>query len=252
MRATVIQLAARFGRSDEAMARARALALAAPADLVLLPEASLTGYVSANGDFDLTPFAEPRDGPTSRAIASLAREASSYVAAPLIERERDAVYNAMIVFDRQGRQVAHYRKRHPWYPETWAAAGAEGHPEFAVDGLTVTLAICFDLHFVEAEAGALLDRSDLLLFPSAWVEADGALGRGRGEAEAEEGRAARLARLSAERRVAVLNANWAAGDARVGGQGGSMILDASGRTLALAGGGEERIDARIGAARAPG
>lgn len=229
VRVAVLQLAARYGERERALQKVRALVAASPADLVVLPEASLTGYVSPRGDFDLSAFAEPIDGPTTAALSSLAKEHRVNLAGPLIERDGDRLFNTFVVFDRSGHRLAHYRKRHPWMPEEWATAGESPHPTFVIEGLTVTIAICFDIHFLLAEAAAVLEASDLLLFPSAWVEE-------------RDSRATMLAGIARTHGVAVANANWARGDVVIAGQGCSRVLDARGITLAVAGEGEERID----------
>ncbi|RYE87031.1 MAG: carbon-nitrogen hydrolase family protein, partial [Myxococcales bacterium] len=169
MRVAALQIAHRFGDPAAALAAVdRQLGDAGPLDLALLPEACLTGYVSPGGDFDLTPQAEPLDGPTSERLAALARRRGVALAAPLIERAPDGrCHNAYVVLDAAGERVAHYRKRHPWYPEAWAAAGDEFYPRFSLAGRSLTLAVCFDVHFVSDEAAALLDEVDVLLFPSA-------------------------------------------------------------------------------------
>jgi predicted amidohydrolase len=152
-----------------------------PTDLVLLPEASLTGYVSRHGDFDLTPFAEAEGGPTARAIADLARRRRVNLVAPLVLCDQDEggdrdtgagrrCSNAMVAFDRRGEPLFTYRKRHPWIPETWATAGTEEAPVIDIEGAWVTIAMCYDLHFLDEDAVDALTRADLLLFPSAWVE----------------------------------------------------------------------------------
>ena len=89
VRVALLELPARFGAIDEALTDVERLVLgegAAPADLVLLPEASLTGYVSPSGSFDVRPFAEPIEGPTRRAMAAIARRANAAIAFPLIEQ----------------------------------------------------------------------------------------------------------------------------------------------------------------------
>lgn len=242
MRLAVLQLAARFDRLAESLGAARALATAGPADLIVLPEASLTGYVGFRDgapDFDLTRFAEPLEGPSFAAIAALARAADAFVAAPLIEDLGDGrVANAFVVVDRTGARVAHYRKRHPWMPETWATAGDAPPPLFEVDGVRVTLAICFDVHFLddEPDACARLAEADLFLFPSAWVEED-------------DSREPMLAALARRHQLAIANANWARGDVGIPGQGASRIVSRQGVTLAVAGASESRIDAEITPAR---
>ena len=203
-------------------------------DLLLIPEAGFTGYVSPRGDFDLRRFAEPLEGPTAGAVAALATGHRLAIAAPLIEREGDRFFNALLLFDAEGRRIGHWRKRHPWIPETWATPGDLGAPVVEWRGLRVTAAICYDLHFLD-EAAAELDRSDVLLFPSAWVE------------EGPDTRVPKLQSLARRFDLTVVNANWAAGDSRVSGQGGSVIVGPDGRLLARArGAGAETLVASVG------
>ncbi len=219
-RVTVLELPASWSDPRSVLERVDAELDRGPeTDLVLLPEASLTGYVSPTGDFDLAPFAEPIDGPTARAIADLARRHRTNLVAPLVLSEGDAFFNAMVAFDRHGEPIFAYRKRHPWFPETWATAGAEAAPIAVIEGLRVTIAVCFDVHFLEEDASVALDASDLLLFPSAWVEEI-------------DSRPAMLEGLARRHRIAIANANWGSGIVRMGGQGSSSIRDARGRLLA--------------------
>ena len=234
IRVSAIQLPARFGDPALALAEVDALLAGAPTDIALLPEASLTGYLSPAGGSDLREFAETLSGPTTIALAALARKHSVYLAAPLIERDAERFYNAMVVFDRDGGIVARYRKRHPWFPETWATPGEEALPVFDVDGARVTIAICFDLHFLATESTSALLASDVLLFPSAWVDDT-----------PDDARGVLLGELALRFSIAVVNANWGIGRPRVNGQGTSRILSANGEVLARAKLGDtaQRIDA---------
>jgi predicted amidohydrolase len=138
----------------------------------------------------------------------------------------------MIGFDRRGEPLFTYRKRHPWIPETWATAGAEAAPVVDIEGTRVTIAVCFDVHFLDEDAADALTHADLLLFPSAWVESP-------------DSRPALLVDLAVRYRVAVVNANWAPGVVQVPGQGGSLIISASGDILARVGPRARRADALI-------
>lgn len=214
-----IELPARFGDREGQLALARHKVLERARrgglDLALLPELALTGYLGASrsGAALETParFAEPLDGPTTASLATLAREAGCAIAGPLVERDGDALYNSLVVVGRDGALLAHYRKRHPWYPETWATPGALPYPSFSLGGLAVTACICFDVHFVASEAGALLFASDVLLFPSAWVQ------------ELDR-RAELLGELSQRFGLTIVNANWGEGEPRIAGQGGSRVV----------------------------
>jgi predicted amidohydrolase len=136
----------------------------------------------------------------------------------------------MVAFDRRGEPLFTYRKRHPWIPETWATAGPEAAPVIDIEGLRVTIAVCYDLHFLEEDAADALARADVLLFPSAWVESP-------------DSRPALLVDLAMRYRVAVVNANWAPGVVRVPGQGRSLIISARGDILARVGPRARRADA---------
>ncbi|HEX4452310.1 MAG TPA: carbon-nitrogen hydrolase family protein [Kofleriaceae bacterium] len=227
MRVTVLELAAVWDSRDAVLAEvANRLAAGPPTDLVLLPEQALTGYVSPARDFDLTRFAEPIDGPTARAIADLAVAAHTHLVAPLVLREGSAIYNAMVCFDARGALVFAYRKRHPWLPETWATPGPSPAPVVTIAGKRVTIAICYDLHFL---ADDLAPDVDVLLFASAWVERP-------------DSRPQRLASLARAAGITIANANWAPGVVRVPGQGGSCIVAPDGSVTAIRG---DRLDAEL-------
>jgi predicted amidohydrolase len=233
----VLELPARFARRLEALDDARRLLARAPCDLAILPECALTGYVSPDGDFDLTRFAEPPgESEQLAALRGLAAGAGCHVAGPIIERDGPRAFNACAVLSPGGDEVVRYRKRHPWYPETWAAAGEDPHPTFSVAGVRATIAICFDIHFVASEADGALAESDLLIFPSAWVDD-----------EPIDGRAALLAGLSRRFGVTIANANWGQGEPAIRGQGGSRVITPQGPPLVVAGkaGSAHRLDVDI-------
>jgi 5-aminopentanamidase len=222
MRICALEVPARFGDPRGRLAELRAvLAQGEPADLVLLPECALTGYVSPELRFDLRPFAEPLDGPTTAAYRALARTHGTHLAGPLIEASEGAFFNSFVVVDPRGELVGHYRKRHPWIPETWAARGNLPYPALEVAGLRLTLAICYDVHFLVREARHTLAAADVLLFPSAWVDDD-----------ATDLRAHLFQTLVDRFGLTVVNANWGEGEPRLPGQGRSRIVGPDGATEA--------------------
>lgn len=216
MRITVLELAASWGQPATVLAEIdRQLAAAPPGDLVVTPEAALHGYVSPDGDFDLARFAEPIDGPTARTCAELAARHRTHLIASLVLAEGGALYNAMTCFGPHGEPVFVYRKRHPWIPETWATAGPNPPPVVEIAGALVTIAVCYDVHFIPRDAARELTAADLLIFPSAWVERP-------------DTRPARLSQLARRFDLHIANANWAPGVVEVPGQGGSCIVTPAG------------------------
>jgi predicted amidohydrolase len=241
-RVAIVELPARFGEPDRAFAELDALLAAGPrADLVLVPETAFTGYVSPEGDFDLSPFAEPLEGPTLAKLRDLARRHATTLAAPIVERSGARLFNAFVAVDPAGEIAAHYRKLHPWYPEAWAAPGDLPRPSFDAGGARFTIAICFDVHFLEDESAGDLDAADALLFPSAWVD-DGP----------EDARAELLGGIARRHGVAILNANWGPGAPRVRGQGASRAVVPAGEAERVASAPDRvaRIDAIVRPRRA--
>jgi predicted amidohydrolase len=218
----VIEVPARFGDVALTLAGIDALLDKTRADVVLLPETCLTGYVSPQGNFDLARFGEPINGPTAHAISERARARGIHLGAPIIERDEGGRhFNTYAIYAPDGRRLVRYRKRHPWFPEVWASPGDEPHPIFEIAGLTATIAICYDVHFLEAEAAEILDVVDVLIFPSAWVEAS----------VEDDTRVEIFERLAKRFRIAIANANWTEGDVRLPGQGGSRIVGPDGRAF---------------------
>jgi predicted amidohydrolase len=232
LRVAVLELPARWNEPSLVLAEIERLLGSAPApDLAVLPETAITGYVSPGRDFDLRPFAEPLRGATATRLAALARAHGCHLAAPLVERDGDRTFNTTLVLSPDGALLARYRKRHPWYPETWATPGDEPPPVLDLGGARVTFAVCFDIQFVADDAASELRAADVLVFPSAWVERD-------------DSRDSVLPELARRFDVAIVNANWGVGAPRVPGQGRSRILGRDGEVLAMARG-PGRVDARI-------
>ena len=234
MRLTALQLPARFGAIEEQLAYAQLLLESGPrTDLVLLPEAALTGYVSPKGDFDLSRFAEPIDGPTSAAFAHLAKRFDALIVGPLIERSGGSLFNSLVGIAPDGTTLLHYRKHHPWFPEKWATAGAKESPVVTWRDTKLTARICFDVHFLEEDAATELEAADLLLFSSAWVD------------EEDDARPGHLQPLAKAHSVAILNANWGPGSPRLKGQGGSLFIDSQGRVASRLAANTGRLDVAL-------
>ena len=112
LRVALVQLEAKDDL-DVNLARAAAMAdeAAAGSDLVVLPE-----YVQFRGSDDgYRASARPIPGPTTAPFAEIARRNSAWVLAGThAERSDDPrrPYNTAVLFDREGRIAATYRKLH--------------------------------------------------------------------------------------------------------------------------------------------
>jgi predicted amidohydrolase len=232
LRVTVLELPARWGDAPGAVAALDSLLEKGPAtDLVVVPELAFTGYASPELDFDVTRFAESIDGPTARETAAVAKRHGIHLLAPVVLRDGDHLYNACILHG-PGGVLATYRKRHPWIPERWARRGAEPPPIVEIAGKRVTISFCYDVHFFRIDTWRQLRAADLLLFPSAWVDA-------------HDTRIPTLTAVARRFDVAVASANWGPGVVAVRGQGDSCVIDRKGEILARVERGAIRADATI-------
>ena len=137
------------------------------ADMILLPEMVIPGYVA---DADrLRPIAEPIDGPTVESWQSLASEGVGYIAGGFCEVDGDQLFNTAVVVG-PGGVVLHYRKLHLFSEEKHAfAPGDLGLPVVELPFGMVGLCVCYDLRFVETARALALQGAELILVPTAWL-----------------------------------------------------------------------------------
>jgi predicted amidohydrolase len=164
------------------------------AKIVVLPEASITGYLSQDlktnwhvkgrpierqfAGLDPGRSAEPVPGPSTKHFCKLAGDLGIYLTIPFVEvdfpegRDRPRYFNTVCLASPRGELVAHYRKLVPWpYPEkSWATAGDRGVQAYDTEYGRVGLGICFDIHTILEK----YEGKDLwaLLYPIAWVDTE--------------------------------------------------------------------------------
>ncbi|HVT14455.1 MAG TPA: carbon-nitrogen hydrolase family protein [Fimbriimonadaceae bacterium] len=161
------------------------------AKIVVLPEASITGYLSQDlrtnwclegrpiepvfTGRDPSEAAETEPGPSTRVFTEVAKRLGIYVTVPFVEVERSndgkpaKYFNTVCLAAPNGQIVAHYRKLTPWpYPEkSWATSGDLGVQTYDTEYGRVGLAICFDIHTILAKYAP--KKIWTLLYPIAWV-----------------------------------------------------------------------------------
>jgi deaminated glutathione amidase len=152
-------------------------AAASGARLVTLPEV-WTYLGPDDGGFDA---AEPIPGPLTDVLAGKAREHGIYLhGGSILERVegQPKLFNTTAVFDPAGEIVATYRKIHLFdidleagasYRESNTISPGEEIVTFELDGVTVGLAICYDLRFPELFRILVLQGAEVILLPAAFT-----------------------------------------------------------------------------------
>jgi N-carbamoylputrescine amidase len=154
-------------KNRRATVEAAQRAFAAGADIVVLPEMAVPGYVTDAGA--LRPLAEPVDGPSTSEWHRVAADHDGYIAGGFCERDGDALYNTAVVVGPEGVML-HYRKLHLFASENGAfSPGNLGLPVWQTRWGTLGLCVCYDLRFVEVARILSLRGAELLCVPTAWL-----------------------------------------------------------------------------------
>jgi predicted amidohydrolase len=146
-------------------------------DLVVFPEAFMRDFGAPGSD--VSPFAEPLDGPFVKRLTELAGQHDVTLLAGMFEASGDPArpYNTLVLVDGDGLRAS-YRKIHLYdsfgYRESDRLLAGDLDPVVVeVGGIAVGLMTCYDLRFPEL-ARALVDRgAALLVVPAAWVAGPG-------------------------------------------------------------------------------
>jgi formamidase len=140
------------------------------ADLYVFPELYLTGehpFTEGPPRYEER-VAEPIPGPTTRAVARLARRVERWiVAGSIVERDGGRTYNTALAFSPSGRLVARYRKLFTWRPFEPFDRGTAAPPVFRVPGVgRIGLMICYDGWFPEVARGLALRGAEVIIQPT--------------------------------------------------------------------------------------
>ena len=168
---TVAAVAANFGRDlEDAFARIEILlddARARGASLVVLPEATLGGYLATlDGAAKVSrPPALRVDGPEVKRLADLAGDL--IVTAGMCEADGETRYNTAVAVNGDGVLGLH-RKVHQ--PLGESASYDAGHSFSAFDTPIgrIGMMICYDKAFPEAARSLAIDGADIVCCMSAW------------------------------------------------------------------------------------
>src|SRR5215471_11274276 len=170
MRVAVAQIEPKLAEKDRnldlCLARLEA-AVAEGAELLVLPECAIPGYVYESGD-EALPYAEEIPGPSTAALEDACRRLDAYVVCGLLERDGDAIHNAAVLVGPDGL-VGSYRKSHlPFLGvDRYVRAGDE-LPVFDTPVGRIGLEICYDLRFPEVTRSLALAGAEIVCLPTNW------------------------------------------------------------------------------------
>jgi N-carbamoylputrescine amidase len=173
------------------------------AQLVVLAELHTGPYfcqTEATAEFDR---AEPIPGPSTDALAAIAREHRVVLVGSLFERRAPGLYhNTAVVFERDGGLVGRYRKMHipddpGYYEKYYFTPGDLGFQPIDTSVGRLGVLVCWDQWYPEAARLMALAGAEVLIYPTA-------IGWDPGDTKAEQERQ-REAWITVQRGHAVAN-----------------------------------------------
>lgn len=140
------------------------------ADMLLVPEASLTGY---NISLETAhAVAVELDSPTTQELQMLCQRHNVALTYGFIEKDGPNLFNTAQVIDSSGQLVTHYRKTHLWgdLDRTLFKPGNSYSKVIEINGWKLGLLICYDIEFPENVRHYALNGCELLLAPTALMK----------------------------------------------------------------------------------
>ncbi|MGH7167613.1 MAG: carbon-nitrogen hydrolase, partial [Nitrospiraceae bacterium] len=143
------------------------------ARVICLPELFRYPYFCQREDAAWFDLAEPVPGPTTEAIAKIARQKHVVVLAPIFERRAPGLYhNSVVVIDATGEVAGLYRKMHipddpGYYEKFYFTPGDLGFRAIQTQVGLVGALICWDQWYPEAARLTALQGATILFYPTA-------------------------------------------------------------------------------------
>ena len=179
LRVTLVQNAAGANQQTNLDWIAQRLPQCQETDLIVLPEV----FAFRGSDEEYRTIAEPLDGPLANWLQAQAIRTHAWVlAGSMLERDGDKIYNTSLLFDRDGRRVATYRKIHLF--EARLESGhviresdvyqAGDHPVMvSLETWHCGLSICYDVRFPELYRQYASQGATLMLIPANFTQRTG-------------------------------------------------------------------------------
>jgi len=215
------------------------------AQIVCLPELFRSLYFCQTEDHRQFALAEPIPGPTTTALAKVARARQITIVGSIFEKRTAGVYhNTAVVIDPRGKLIGRYRKMHIpddplYYEKYYFAPGDLGFQSFVTPRANIGTLVCWDQWYPEAARLTALKGAQILFYPTAigWHLSE----------KKQFGAKQHDAWVTIQRSHAIANGLYVAVPNRIGLEGtvqfwgGSFVCDPFGEIIAEAGHDNEEI-----------
>jgi 5-aminopentanamidase len=194
-------------------------AAAGGAELLVLPECAIPGYVFDSAD-EARPHAEPVPGPTTDVLTAACARLGMHVVCGLLEVDGDDICNTAVLVGPDGL-IGSYRKTHlPFLGVDRFTRPGDELALFDTPLGRIAIEICYDLRFPELTRALALAGADIVVLPTNWPLA------------AKENAELLVPARAYENRIYLLVANRVGRERTAEFCGRSQIVDPTGSRLA--------------------
>ncbi|MEP7362547.1 MAG: carbon-nitrogen hydrolase [Acidobacteriota bacterium] len=187
------------------------------AQIICLQEMYRSPYFCREENADLFDWAETVPGPSTEALAKVAKEHQVVVIVPIFEKRAVGLYhNTAVVLDADGSNLGMYRKMHIpddplFYEKFYFTPGDLGFRTFDTRYGRIATLICWDQWYPEGARLAALGGANILFYPTAigWHPYE----------KATHGASQRSAWQTIQRSHAIANGIYVAAANRIGFEG---------------------------------
>lgn len=137
-------------------------------DLVILPELSSNGYLFENRDELKNTSENIKDGIFINNLSEISKKYDTSIIAGFAEKFEDKIYNSAVIIER-GNIKGVYRKIHlSDFEKRFFDYGDINNADliFNINGINISVQICFDLWFNEISRMQILNGSNLICVPA--------------------------------------------------------------------------------------
>ncbi|MBY0407490.1 MAG: hypothetical protein K2Q01_07340, partial [Rickettsiales bacterium] len=142
-------------------------------DVACLPELFMSEYFCQKEDPALFDLAEPIPGPTTQALAEVAKKTGMVIVGSIFERRAAGVYhNTAVVIEKDGTLLGMYRKMHIphdplFYEKYYFTPGDLGFKSFDTSKAKVGTLVCWDQWYPEGARLTAMQGANVLFYPTA-------------------------------------------------------------------------------------
>ncbi|MBN2829589.1 MAG: beta-ureidopropionase [Candidatus Cloacimonetes bacterium] len=166
-RVGLIQFKPEFLQMEENLQKIEELIRKNEADLIVLPELVVSGYVFKNKEEVQSVSEDARDGATATLMRKLSGEMNVSIVIGFAEKHHDNIYNSALLTNPDGTFFT-YRKTHLFAEEKlYFTPGDTGFQVYnAKNNVRVGIMICFDWQFPESARSLSLKGAQIICHPS--------------------------------------------------------------------------------------